>query len=279
MKKISSLLLVLFFLQSNITIAQRDSTVKALIASEAKSYWTDGKALASKPFQWKGKNWGTFAAISAGVGGAMLVDRQVHDFSQRHQNISLNFISKNILEPWGSGIYSIPLLVGLGMEGIITNNSRNAAIALSGAKAFVFSGLITQVLKYSFHRVRPYQTDAAWKADGSPVDPFQFYGPFSKKAWQNNYTSFPSGHTTAAFAVATVLAESFKQYKALPFILYGYAGAVGLSRIYDDKHWLSDVVLGAAIGYTVGKFVTKRNVNLVPFGPGGQMGFSMIFKL
>jgi hypothetical protein len=69
--------------------------------------------------------------------------------------------------------------------------------------------------------------------------------------------SFPSGHTTSAFAAATVTAHYYGAKAAIP----GYLAAtlVGVSRLDADKHYLSDVVAGAAIGYIVGRTVTRRS--------------------
>jgi len=68
-----------------------------------------------------------------------------------------------------------------------------------------------------------------------------------------NY-SFPSGHTAAAFAVAPVLAHHFGRFAAIP--AYVLAVGTGLGRMEDRKHYLSDVLAGAAIGLTVGRAVT-----------------------
>ncbi|MCY7363437.1 MAG: phosphatase PAP2 family protein, partial [Ignavibacteria bacterium] len=69
--------------------------------------------------------------------------------------------------------------------------------------------------------------------------------------------SFPSGHTTVAFAVSAVLAERINTWWARVG-LYSLAAATAYSRIYDNKHWLSDVVLGSIIGFGSGYFTVHR---------------------
>jgi len=67
--------------------------------------------------------------------------------------------------------------------------------------------------------------------------------------------SFPSGHTTAAVAVATVVAEEWHGVPGVAVAAYGLAGLVGVSRINDDAHWASDVVAGAVLGWACGHAV------------------------
>ena len=89
--------------------------------------------------------------------------------------------------------------------------------------------------------------------------------------------SFPSGHTTQAFAVATVIAEHYDS----PWVKvasYGLASAVGFARINNNSHWMSDVVAGAAIGFFVGETVVHLNHNnltLTPTFDGHQTGMQI----
>lgn len=66
---------------------------------------------------------------------------------------------------------------------------------------------------------------------------------------KSSYTSFPSGHTAQAFAAATFLNEEYgEQFKWMPFLSYGIATGVGGLRIANNKHYISDVLVGAGIG-------------------------------
>ncbi|MCW5909878.1 MAG: phosphatase PAP2 family protein [Cyclobacteriaceae bacterium] len=83
-------------------------------------------------------------------------------------------------------------------------------------------GLVTQVLKRTTHVQRP---------------------DFS------NYHSFPSGHTAQAFAAATFLSEEYgHRFKWIPYVSYGIATSVGFLRMANNKHYISDVLVGAGIG-------------------------------
>lgn len=88
---------------------------------------------------------------------------------------------------------------------------------------------ITTLLKYSVHRTRP---------DGS-----------------DNY-SFPSGHTSAAFLGASYLHHRYGLVWGIP--MYGIASAIGLQRVNVKSHYWTDVIAGAALGYTVAAFCTKQ---------------------
>jgi membrane-associated phospholipid phosphatase len=71
-------------------------------------------------------------------------------------------------------------------------------------------------------------------------------------------SSFPSGHTIAAFSIATVFANRYKNHRWVPWVAYGAACMIGFSRITLGEHFPSDVFLGAALGYSITHFVVLR---------------------
>jgi membrane-associated phospholipid phosphatase len=65
----------------------------------------------------------------------------------------------------------------------------------------------------------------------------------------SGHSSFPSGHTAQAFAAATILSEEYgRRYKWVPFLAYGMASSVGVLRVMNNRHFISDVLVGAGIG-------------------------------
>ena len=70
--------------------------------------------------------------------------------------------------------------------------------------------------------------------------------------------SFPSGHTIAAFSVATVVARRYGKHRWVPYAAYGLAGLVGFSRLTLSAHFVSDVFMGGALGYSISRFVVLR---------------------
>jgi membrane-associated phospholipid phosphatase len=104
-----------------------------------------------------------------------------------------------------------------------------------GGISMLVAGGVTFGLKAAFGRFRPRE---------SPDDPFHFE-PFS------GHASFPSGHTTLAFAAAVALDRETGS-RWVPWVGYPAAAMVAWSRVHDLEHWTSDVVAGAAIGGLVG---------------------------
>jgi len=111
----------------------------------------------------------------------------------------------------------------------------------------------------------------------------------------SGFNSFPSGHTATAFAGAEFLWQEYKDVS----IWYGISGylvatGTGAFRIYNDKHWLTDVAMGAGIGILCTKiaywifpyidnhiFKSKKNLSsamVTPFYNGNQMGLGMVIK-
>lgn len=115
------------------------------------------------------------------------------------------------------------------------------------ASALLKTEWTTVALKYAFHRPRP--------GLGLGTENVHYVGDYQML----NDKSFPSGHTTSSFAVATVLSHQYPKYT--PYF-YAYASLVGISRIYTGSHYPTDVLAGAALGYLIG-WSTVRNENLI----------------
>ncbi|MCF8369228.1 MAG: phosphatase PAP2 family protein [Bacteroidales bacterium] len=263
--------IIVLIYSSNLLFGQTDTVLVngKINGTYFVSYWHDTKAIISKPIQWKGKQWATFAGVAGLTGLTYIYDKEIFDFFERNVNNTSDQISQNFIEPWGSGLYSLPLLAGVYLTG--TKNSRHKNIALTGVKAFILSGGAAVLLKHAFHRYRPNENllpnPRAW--DG-PI-------PFS-----SDHLSFPSGHTTTAFSVASVLAYGYKDKTWVGISAYTMAGLVGLSRIHDGKHWASDVVAGAALGTFVGVTLSKLNLNKIQVSPvslKGGYGMCLVYQV
>jgi membrane-associated phospholipid phosphatase len=147
-----------------------------------------------------------------------------------------------------------PFLIGSAMyvAGRYAHVKRAADLAVHGTEAVVIGLGTSFALKTVLGRGRPYIS-----ADTNPRN----FG-LGRGFTNTDYQSFPSGHSTAAFAAAAAVsaetAEWWPQHRMIVRILmYGGATLVGVSRMYDDKHWASDVVMGAAIGTFAGLKVVR----------------------
>lgn len=135
--------------------------------------------------------------------------------------------------------------------GRIGGDREMARAGLHTAEAVFIGDVITGAVKVIAGRKRPYL---------SPDNPYDFR--LLRGLRGDSVRSFPSGHTTSAFAAAAVItAEAGYQWKeAKPIIgpaLFGAATIVGISRMYNNAHWASDVAMGAAIGTFVGWKVAR----------------------
>jgi len=122
--------------------------------------------------------------------------------------------------------------------------------------AYITSEVINVLIKNIAGRQRPsvYNKD---QVEAQPI----FKGPFARGGKDQNgkklATSFPSGHATLAFAAATVYAMEYKDKPLIPIVSYTGASLISLSRITENQHWVSDVFVGAALGYLSGRLVMR----------------------
>lgn len=212
-----------------------------------KSYWTDTKYTASEPFRWQKKDWLVFSGVAATTTVLFFLDDEIQSWSQENRNEQTEFVSTYLLEPWGSGLYTFGALGAL----YLFEGEKGKTVALQSTKAWVLTAGATVVLKQLFHRQRPNE--------GAYPDPYSWHGPY---ALTQDNTSFPSGHTSTVFAVATVISKSYTDKKWVPWVSYSIATLTGLSRIHDNEHWASDVFVGAALGYFVGHCIVKNQSNI-----------------
>ena len=232
-----------------------------------KSYLTDARDIAISPVRWKTGQW---IGVTAIVGTTIVLftqDGNIQKWIQNSRTPVLDQISEHLFEPIGSGLYSLSALGILYGCGFIWKNDRAKITALKGVEAFLLAGIATQIIKHLTHRHRPYQDD--------PPDPWMWEGPFQGF----DYTSFPSGHATTAFAIATVIATSYQETIWVPILCYSLATGAALSRVYDNQHWASDVLIGSAIGFGIGKLVVRNESRLkvLPVSPTGP-GISLVYS-
>ncbi|HKR02401.1 MAG TPA: phosphatase PAP2 family protein, partial [Pyrinomonadaceae bacterium] len=127
------------------------------------------------------------------------------------------------------------------LVGRATKNARARETGLLGAEALINGEIVSNALKLASQRPRPRVDDASGEFfDGG--------------------RSFPSGHAVNAWSMATVIAYEYGQHRPLVrFGAYGLATVVSLSRYTGRNHFLSDVLVGSAIGYGIGRYVYRTH--------------------
>ena len=146
---------------------------------------------------------------------------------------------------------SLVIAGALYVIGRTNDNAHVEDIGLHAAEAILLANVVTGGIKVVAGRARP-EVDI-----NNPRD-FQLFRGLRGSAFQ----SFPSGHTTAAFAFATTISTELARWQpgtrwTVGPVMYTGAALVGASRIYNNKHWATDVLAGAAIGTFVGTKVVR----------------------
>jgi membrane-associated phospholipid phosphatase len=234
-----------------------------------KSWLIDSRDIVIAPVRWNKYQWIAFSGVTVVTAFLMTQDASIQKITQNNQKHFLDVAARSGLQRLGSGTYSIPALALLYGVGAIRKDDKEKYTALKGLEAFALGSVAAQVLKQLTHRDRPYMDN--------PPDPFQWYGPFHAPS----NSSFPSGHSTVAFAMATVVATSYSKTIWVPILCYTFAGLTALSRVYQNDHWFSDVFVGSALGFAIGKTIINnqmKRLKIIPVSPNG-MGVTVFYQL
>jgi membrane-associated phospholipid phosphatase len=217
---------------------------------------SDLKQSFTKPFHMKKRDWGNLGKFALVAGALAFADEPIQKrvLKMRDNNPGLINASKYVTN--FGGLYEAYTLAAFGAYGFIFKNDKMKTTTLLATQAYIAGGAVESVTKFLSGRTRPSVYPA-----GTEAEP-EFLGPFSRTARSAGgakvYSSFPSGHTTVAFAAATVFALEYKDKPIVPIIAYSAATMIGLSRIIQNAHWSTDVLVGAALGFLSGKEVVNN---------------------
>lgn len=177
------------------------------------------------------------AAGAAVLAGALLLDRALDGAVPDGGGSELEPLS-DALNYGGRPQYAAALLAGTWAAGHLAGRGEVAQGAWHVGAALAVGGVMNGALKYTVGRERPSTTS----------DPHRFRPLADENRWQ----SFPSGHAVVAFSLAAAVSEESRR-PWVTALAYGGAAAVAWSRVYEDKHWASDVTAGALIGIIAGR--------------------------
>lgn len=211
------------------------------------------------PAHWGREEWRNFSLYITGIGAVMLLDKPIYEAVQKNRIGSIDDFAKSVQE---IGSYpSFGIMGAFYAAGSLLEDDRAKRVAMDAfAASLVSTGVITTTLKVIVGRKRPGETGEAYH-----------FRPFG-----GSY-SFPSGHTTQAFSLASVIAESYDK-TWVDLTSYGIATLVGLARVEQRPHFPSDVLAGAIIGTVVGKSIVRHHrgshtrITVMPAGDGQTLG-------
>lgn len=203
----------------------------------------DFKQQAYSPLEIKQKGWLKGAAIVAGTIGMSFLDKPI-------QRSSVDFINKNpgtddisgAITNIG-GIYQGAVFAMVATWGFAFKNPKLRTTTALASQSYITSMFWSYLFKNLSGRLRPNHPSYSNKLNGP------FY---------TSNSSFPSQHTTLAFAAARVYAMEYKNKPIVPIVSYSVASLISLSRLTENKHWATDIIAGALLGYACGTQVVNN---------------------
>jgi hypothetical protein len=193
-----------------------------------------------QPAKWEGNDWMKLGLIGAGTILVMQADQPIRDALMKDQSYYKS-VPVEFGKLWGE-TYSTAIVAGaFGLHGILTDDQATKKVGFEIIQAALYSGGITSILKFALGRARPFMSKGS--AD---------YQPFT--LLDDGFHSFPSGHSTLAFALSTVLSRNANS-NALKVLAYLPAALTAFSRVYQDYHWTSDCLFSAVVGFVVATWV------------------------
>ncbi|MDT5121098.1 MAG: hypothetical protein QOC96_580 [Acidobacteriota bacterium] len=196
----------------------------------------DQRAIWTSPFNLKRDDAKWLAPLGISTAIFFATDRRTSgELVENGDNQNRLRISRDISQ--GGTVYTDGgIAAAFYLVGRVGHNARARETGLLSAEALIDSGIVVEVLKTVTQRSRP-------TADQGRGD---FY---------DGGSSFPSGHAISAWTLATVVAQEYKRHPLVQISAYSLAAAVSISRYTGRNHFLSDVLVGSAIGYGIGRYV------------------------
>ncbi len=183
----------------------------------------------------------TFSAVGVGISAMTLND------ASSSRNIQYHYAKSPFLDfsnHWGDWKIAGSVSVGIFATSLLTNNSRFQDAAFTSLQALLLTKITVNTSKFLFARERPYQNDKPHNFD------FMELGA----------ASFPSGHTATAFALVTPWMMYYPG--PLTYALMAIPVGTAIARVAKGEHWFSDVSAGAAVGFSIAHYLSKKHLEL-----------------
>ena len=239
-------------------------------ATYLKSYWHSGLTVLAQPLHYDWKDWTVFGGVAAATTLAFVYDDEI--YSQVDKSLSNNQ-SENIskyTDVFGEEYFILPSVALTYAFGSISDNCRLKNLSLAALQSLVYAEVASAGLKVLTCRTRPSEANSQQLTVPELVEgTFRHFDKLSDRnsnsqTWLGPFmsfesTSFPSGHAMRAFSLATTVAGFYPDKKWVGIVSYSLATMTSVGRVISKEHWTSDVVVGAALGYFIGRGVVKFN--------------------
>jgi membrane-associated phospholipid phosphatase len=195
----------------------------------------------------KGKHWVPTIAISGLTAGLIVADPHAMPYFRSHRGNLDDINDIFATSVTTAAVIGVP--ASLMAAGYARHDEYQVSTAILAGEAYADSAVVNLLIKAITRRQRPI--------DVAPTGTFHntfFAG--GKSPFKGS--SFPSGHAMGAFSVATVIAKRYRNHKWVPWLAYGFATTVSLSRISTLSHFPSDIFLGGALGYAITNYTVLQ---------------------
>jgi membrane-associated phospholipid phosphatase len=200
------------------------------ILRDQKAIWLSPFHLGSRDVRW---------VAPLGIGTAVFIATDRHTSDEIAES-SDQLKASQVVSYVGSGYGTASIAAAFYVFGRTKNDARARETGILGAEALLDGAIVGTVLKEITQRARP----SAGKSRGDFFD---------------GGSSFPSGHSMAAWSLATVVANEYSDHRAVQIGAYALASAVSISRYTGHNHFISDVLVGSAMGYGIGRYVYRTH--------------------
>jgi membrane-associated phospholipid phosphatase len=233
-----TLFFLLLFAHCQSLNAQTDSTaLSTTVREDVLTALRGAEHVFVSPLHWQCRDLGAVSGTLWITGGSAFFDQHLRDAAQQDGNAHARVA--DAARVYGEGWFVVGVTLGAYGTGILIKDRWLRETALLAGTAILVSTVVTRVLKPVIGRGRPYLNS------GNGI-----FRMFSLA--EEDYHSFPSGHTVAAFALSSVLAARI-DHPLATIGLYGMASLTALSRVYTDQHWFSDVIFGGILASAIGR--------------------------
>ncbi len=209
----------------------------SLVEGSVKDVLRDQRDIWTSPFHIKKQTALPWILVGGTTAVLLAVDHPVSraiPFSGAPQTVGTD------ISRFGQWYTVIPAGAAIFGAGWLSHDPKLTETGISSLEAVLDADIVTEVFKVAARRQRPRDGDGG--------------GHFEKGG-----SSFPSGHSTQAWAFASVIADEYGERKWVPALAYTYATSVSVARVMAQEHFTSDVFVGSAIGFFVGRYVVRTH--------------------